>query len=694
MSQRFIGGFNKPGYDPLANNVTVSPTVVQNGGIFTSQAQAEADGTNSWVSDPNFSDTILLLQADGFANGSTNNTFLDSSGSGISITRNGDTTQGAVTPYFDKGWSGFFNGSSYLSTPDSSAFDLTGDFTFEAWVYPTVFGAQNQIITQWSGSPLAFQFKIVSSRLVMNLSIGGTITTTGTSTTVVLNQWQHVAATRSGSTVRLFVNGVQDATTGTASGTASGTATIVVGATGAIGSLVEYFTGYISNLRLLNGTALYTSSFKPPTAPLSPIATTTFLTLQNSWFKDNSSLGATITPSSTAVIPYSPFPVTTGYTSTADAGSGYFDGTGDYLNAAANAAFAFGTNDFTIEFWVYPTSTARQDWVDTNSGSIRVLIYATGSVITVFTNPPNAAIITGPTMQLNAWQHIAVSKSGGSTRLFVNGVQKGTTYAVNQNYGTSQPLTIGKDASGTTVMTGYMADLRIVKGTGLYTVDFPPPTQPLQPVSGTSFLLNFSNAGVYSPAATSNALTAGSTQVSTSVVKYGSGAIYFDGTGDYLQFPNSPLYAFYLGNYTFEAWIYPTAARAQVIFDTRTSATSTTGLAIQLDASNKIVVTVNNAALITTANAVQLSMWSHVAVVKIGSQIYAYVNGQLGASSSGGSVVSQTEQALTIGTAFANRDTTTTNHFQGYMDEVRITKGVARYSGQYFTPPPRSFPKQ
>jgi hypothetical protein len=150
-----------------------------------------------------------------------------------------------------------------------------------------------------------------------------------------------------------------------------------------------------------------------------------------------------------------------------------FNGSSQYLSIASTATFAFGTGDFTIEFWAYPTVNARQDWIDfDNGGGYRLLIYYDGTNIIYYSA---GARITGSAMTLNTWQHIAVVRSAGSTKLYINGSQSGSTYTDSINF-LAQPLTIAKDNAGSTYVTGYMSNIRVVKGTGVYTSAFTPST--------------------------------------------------------------------------------------------------------------------------------------------------------------------------------------------------------------------------
>ena len=170
------------------------------------------------------------------------------------------------------------------------------------------------------------------------------------------------------------------------------------------------------------------------------------------------------------------------------------NGTTDYATVPTSPDFAFGTGAFTIEMWVYRVGNAGVnqillDFRPSNPSVTPVLYLNTTYVPTFLVNGVN--IITGSAaVPLNTWTHIAVSKSGTSTKMFVNGTQSGSTYTDNNNY-IQNGLVIGANFIFGSLLNGYIDDLRIEKGVAKYTANFTAPTQALIADNNTVLLLAF-----------------------------------------------------------------------------------------------------------------------------------------------------------------------------------------------------------
>jgi hypothetical protein len=164
-------------------------------------------------------------------------------------------------------------------------------------------------------------------------------------------------------------------------------------------------------------------------------------------------------------------------------GSIAFDGSGDWLNAISSPNYGYGSGDFTIEFWAYPTSSSGvQVFLDQRTGSSTSAvptIYTSSGTIYYYVSGSNR--ITGSSLSLNQWSHIAICRSGTSTKLFINGTQSGSTYTDTTTY-LNAPVRIGdgNDGAGPYPYSGYIDDLRITKGYARYTANFTAPTSQLQ----------------------------------------------------------------------------------------------------------------------------------------------------------------------------------------------------------------------
>ena len=302
------------------------------------------------AADPYFYDVPLLLSGDG-TNGAQNNTFIDGSTNAFSITRNGNTTQGTFSPYGSL-WSNYFDGSSALTTGSGATF-FAGDFTIEFWfMAPSVPSGYDFYFVD--SLNVANNFAIEAYGGIIRWVYSGTNVIGSASFTPTAGVWYHIALVRSGSGTNnctMYVNGTalwQATKTGSVNNS-PGPWTI-----GQAGNSTTKFTGYISNFRVVNGTAVYTSAFTPPTVPLTAIANTSVLTCQSNRFIENSSNAYTISTVGTPSIQrFSPFNPTSPYSTSVIGGSGYFDNNSSYLTAPSNAAWTFGTGDFTVEAWVY-----------------------------------------------------------------------------------------------------------------------------------------------------------------------------------------------------------------------------------------------------------------------------------------------------------------------------------------------------
>ena len=172
-------------------------------------------------------------------------------------------------------------------------------------------------------------------------------------------------------------------------------------------------------------------------------------------------------------------------------GSVSFDGTGDYLTTTS-ADFAFGTGDCTVEGWGYVTSHISYRVLATtrpnNGGYVdawHIGCDVSGTLL-LYSNAFNLQSVSGA-VPTNQWFHWAFTRNNSTGRLFVNGIVVASGSVTNNYNGTI--LGIGDfPVSPIEPWSGYISNLRILKGTALYTSNFTPPTRELQPIGDTVLL--------------------------------------------------------------------------------------------------------------------------------------------------------------------------------------------------------------
>ena len=173
----------------------------------------------------------------------------------------------------------------------------------------------------------------------------------------------------------------------------------------------------------------------------------------------------------------------------------YLDGTTDFASLTSQADFNFGTGDFCLEAWVYPTATGTFRTIfdfrnSTPGDSNGIIVGITNADALYFYYNFGYRIGPAGSVPINTWTHVALSRQSGSTKAWINGAQVGATYSDSNNY-PQRGLRIGADPNGAFAFTGYIDDVRIAKGAAIYTGAFVAPTTQLTTTPNTVLLLNF-----------------------------------------------------------------------------------------------------------------------------------------------------------------------------------------------------------
>ena len=346
-------------------------------------------------------------------------------------------------------------------------------------------------------------------RIVADIGASWTAVATG-STALEKNRWYHLAFVRNGSSFKIYVDGVEDASA-TNSGsitaaTSDSNSVAQIGYLRTAGGADRYFDGYLDDLRVTKGVARYKSAFTPPDEiDLSTDTHREYVTLfldgdgtangQNNTFTDSSSNNFTVTESGSVVQGvFSPY---------GDNWSNSFDGSGDGVSIATDSVLDWGTStDFTMECLFYSnvaltSNTILFDTRNTSSAGTGVLfgINSSSKLVLVVLNNFD---ITGTTSEAGRWYHLAVVRNSGTFEVFIDGVSEATS-STSRNIQNANGITVGgKQLSSTSYdsPTGYISNARVVSGTSVYTSAFTPPTSPLSAVTNTTLLTCQSNGFV------------------------------------------------------------------------------------------------------------------------------------------------------------------------------------------------------
>lgn len=671
---------------------------------FTSVAGAEP-------SDPQFNYVTMLMHGDG-TNGNQNKTFVDSSSNNYTITPSGITHQTAYSPYGDL-WSNYFDGSGdYLVTPSNAALGFgTGDFTVECWYYHLSRASTDGLIG--NGTNLNVYINTSGTLGYFNGSSGQ-----DSSQTVPLNTWGHIAVVRASGTLKMYYNGVQ--VLSQSNTTNYGTSSWYIGTNSAANN--DPCNGYISNARIVKGTAVYTTGFTPPTAPLTAISGTSLLTCQSNRFVDNSSNAFAITKyGDTSVKSFSPFAPTTAYDPDLLGGSTYFNGDYNYISYPTSIAMPT-TGNFTVEGWFFPTAADRMAvilWGDSYSaGNAALYIYFAGTTgITVYTNSTGQSLAVTGVVTFGEWVHVAVTRSSNTGTLWVNGVSKGTfTFSTLNNTGTFQRLgTSYYGPYGEQAMyVGYMSDVRY-SNVARYSSTFTPNTAPFTNDASTVMLLNMANGDLYDQTRAHQYYAVGTAQVSTSTSKYGTGSISLPaGTilGSYLRVQDVP-HVTTQGEFTYECWFYSLDnSKYHTIWSSPAngygapvalfSVNPTMGFSVVFATGGYTSYGGYGTGVYPTVNT-----WTHLAVTRDASNTWRFfINGVLTSHTrtamiyfTGSDVGPSVNMAVpilggNIGGMEGGQNVPAENMngtSKCYIDDLRITSGVARYTSN-FTVPSAAFP--
>ena len=664
--------------------------------------------------------TNFLLQAD---SAGTDNQ-VDTSTSAHTITENGNVTSTAFSPYHPGGYSVEFNssdasvmvpaatGSEYRLGPDTG-------WTLEFWVNSIDFSQAQIVYLQRNAQTAQGTIVSIATNGVMTF-YQGDANTSGWEVqiscgTITADTWHHVAIVRNGSgsnNFTTYLDGTQqNQATWSGSSVNKQVAGYIGGGNSSYNSDNREFVGFMRDFRY-SEEAVYTSSFTAPTEPLTVLATTKLLYFNGEpYIADKASVygDPTVTSnvSTTRVGPYNYYP----YTKAEHGGSVYFDGTTDWLDFNPGADIAFGTGDFTVETWVYHTTTLGAIAIlDTRGGGTAnwglFRDVSNGGRIQWYNGSSNTySTGTDKWSAENRWLHIVYCRSGTTGYFFINGKLL-NTQTDSVNYSTSSTeTTIGARYSQDTIFfQGYMSDVRIVKGTAVYTSAFTPPTAPLTEVTNTTLLTCTNKNKFYDASGSTPVLTAyNNITTSTSEVSYTGTSLYAAGRSDYLSFDGTKAAFNTLpGDFTIELECKLTSSTMAYAFLVNLYDGGTAGNArIRFGDSGfgyHLQFIINNGGGASSVYSVDLVQsdfttdFRHIAWTREGGVNRIFVDGTQY------NVATGANPSTFSSSSWSESTTIDFNHSQGirigvgsysplgYLQNIRITNGLARYTAAFTAP--------
>lgn len=682
--------------------------------------------------------TVLLMR--GVGDSTTKNaSFDDVSDTNNTITVSGTPYQGTFTPYNSGGYSLWFGTTSKgVVIPDGDWKTLGSTFTIEFWMYPITIGSSyGRMIfgdTDTGGGNANVQ---IFGRYQDDgtVTVGGRIDGTNyissgseiisTTSSVPLNEWTHIAVTRSSGNWDIYVDGSKDATqvtnrTGTLNNSSQ---PFNIGHWGYSGNSSYNYNGYIYDFRVVKGTAVYTGDFTPPSEPLTTtggtyLSSTNIATIGSGHTKlligslpytstdktgdHNISVQASGSGYTTTVMtrPFTPFRHNI-YDASKYGGSVFMDGT-DFLTTSGTANTNTGAGQaWTVEYWVYPQQFdgGGNTMFDfrANGGGAGITAEFTNSG-TMYMNSGGSSYISNQDYGIvpRNWYHMAFVHTGSVLKFYLNGIEKySNTHSSLANDNTSGVFGIGYKSNDTKHFKGYISDFRFVVGKAVYTGAFSPPTGPLTKTGGTypnntnrtdptasetKYLANFTNGDIIDLSGTSNFgfSPSSNAQSDTGNQKYSVPSVLFDGSGDVINVEPFGQPFLFPNDFTIECWAYAVSGNLN-LQNSRYRTFFFVGVSSQfqfaLDQNGKPLLWDNNSALVTSSTALTGNTWQHIAVSRMGAELVIFLDGvEKGRISNATYEMGGSDSLARIGSYDGN-----SGALNGAISDLRITKDVSRY---------------
>ena len=403
----------------------------------------------------------------------------------------------------------------------------------------------------------------------------------------------------------------------------------------------------------------------------------------------------------------------------------YNDGTSDYLSISDSDDWDFGSGDFTIDFWIYPVDTGQwyeiinQGWTSgDDSFLIGIDFGSTNKLQFYYTTDGSTDIATGYTgaISTTSWTHIAVVRNSTTIKTYRNGVEE-VSYSAGSDtiHNSSESLYVGlRETGGGFGAQGYIDEIRVSKGIARWTENFTPPSRPYSIIddqfhtdidnisdreivvggqidSYTKLLIHSDDIDegttIVDSSPSGHTITAnGDASHQGTTAKFGATSMYFDGTDDYLSYANHNDFDWGTGDFTLDFWIYHSATKTSgAIWGHRASGGDNLQLYYGWPSSGYYFLLNDTTIQLGTAYVPPVGQWQHYAIVRDGNNFTFYIDGSVHVTTTSSSSLSKTGYT-SWGIGYGNHG----NKFTGYIDEFRISKGIARWTDT-FVPPKRMY---
>ncbi len=714
-----------------------------------SQFNQEVKSENISVSTANsvdglFDKVILLIQSNTTQDSTV---FTDSSPSQHTVTPYNDARHRTDQKKFPTSSIKLDGNGDWLTVPDHNDFALgTDPFTIEFWFWKESVPSNSYHAIMSKGSPGSDNyngdFDIMygaDEYIYVYRLVDDNYSWVQSDNKVSIKQWHHLAIVREGigtNQMKLYIDGKIEATWTKTNSVYDSARPLYIGKQQFYaGTDFGYFDGYMEEIRITKY-ARYIADFSVPTGPFPVSQGDThydFTTLRiesnttdgsvsfedtsndgEEWdnvalliksngiadspdFKDYSSNNRTITRNGTPYHTDSEFKFNT----TSIKFSEVSHPNQEWLETAHHSDFSIAGNDFTIETWVK---------LDVNSNGPHTLASKLndGNYYSEYAwrivdrktsfhqggTPHHALhfVIYGGTKMLalldlygstklndGLWHHVAVSRNGNDFKMFVDGHIDASRTQDATAVSNSMPFRIGtryhNTYPGYDNLIGYLEEFRFTKNVARYIDTFVVPKIPFGMKNSIG--------------------TSGDTHHETDQKKCGATSIYFDGDGDRLFVDDNPSQHFGSSPFVIEFWTRPiyVTGGSVLLSKWNTEGATDNSFIISMGATGYISASFQNVCTSTDAgttlsstSAIAENTWAHIAVQRVGNTLELYINGVKEASASFTGSLCPSTQSFQVGD-FGNWDDSTQipKPYKGYVDEIRITRGVARYTAN-FTP--------